>query len=58
MATKLARRVTYLDGLLLIKSNEHIITLFCEIIWKTKNTCPLPPYFMVTKRSRIVTYLE
>ena len=36
MATKLGRMVTHLDCLLSIKSNEHIITWFCEITWQTK----------------------
>ena len=43
MATKLGRMVTYFDYLLLIKSNDHIITRFCETTWQTKNmVSPIP----------------
>ena len=31
MTTKRGRMVTYLDYLLPIKSNDHVITWFCEI---------------------------
>ena len=45
MATKHGRMVTYLDCLLPIKSNEYIITWFCEITGQTKNTIsPLPQH--------------
>ena len=36
MATKLGRMVTYFDYLLPIKSNNHIITRFCETIGQPK----------------------
>ena len=36
MATKLRRVVTYLDGLLSMKSHDPWITWFCEITWQTK----------------------
>ena len=49
MATKLGRMITYLDGLLSIKSNDPLITWSCEITWQTKNNlypllqCLWPP---------------
>ena len=45
MATKHGRMVTYLDCFLPIKSNEYIVTWFCEITGQTKNTIsPLPQH--------------
>ena len=49
MATKLGRMVTYLDGLLSIKSHDPLITWFCEITRQTETTisplleCLWPP---------------
>ena len=37
MATKLSGKVTYLHGLLPIKSLDPLITWPCEIAWQTKN---------------------
>ena len=43
MTIKRGRMVTYLDYLLPIKSNDHIIMLCCVIMWQTKNIIsPLP----------------
>ena len=36
IATKLARMVTYLEGLLPIKSRDTLITWSCKITWQTK----------------------
>ena len=36
MATKWDRMITYLEWLLTIKSNEHIITWSCKITWQNK----------------------
>ena len=41
----MARIVTHLDGLLLMKSHESLITWSYEITWQTKTIiCPLPQY--------------
>ena len=46
MALKICRMVTYRDCFLTIKSNDHLIKWFCEIIWQTKNfRSPLPQYY-------------
>ena len=36
MATKLGSMITYLDGLLSIKSHDPVISWLCEITWPTK----------------------
>ena len=51
--------VTYLDWLLPIKSNDHIITWFLEVTWQTKNHyVSTTTMSMATKCSRMMTYLE
>ena len=42
MATKGGRMVTYVDYLLPINSNDHIIMWFCEIRRQTKTISQLP----------------
>ena len=43
--SKFGTMVTYLDSLLLIEPNDHIITWFCKIMWQTKTIISsLPPY--------------
>ena len=43
LVNKLGRMVTYLDGLLPIKSHDPLITWFFETMWQIKNiTSPLP----------------
>ena len=43
MVTKLGRMVTYLDGLLPIKSHDPLITCCCEIMWQPKIIISLLP---------------
>ena len=58
MATKLGRMVTYLDYLLPTKSNDHIITCFCEITWQTNTILsPLPQCLWPYNLGRMMTYL-
>ena len=43
MTTKLGRMVTYLEGLLTIKSFSALITWSCKVMWQTKTIIsPLP----------------
>ena len=55
LATKFGRIVTWLKGLLLIKSYDPLITESCKIIWKTK-VISLQP--MITKLGSMMTYLH
>ena len=44
VATKLGRMVTYVDGLLLMKLHDPLITWCCKIFWQTKIIMfPIPP---------------
>ena len=56
MVIKLVRLVTY-EGLPLIKSRDPLITLSCEISWKTKNISTIR-VLMATKPGRMLTYLD
>ena len=59
MATKLGRMVTYLDCLFSIKSDDHIITWFCEITRQTKKHCiSSTTMLMTTKCGRMMNYIE
>ena len=58
MATKRGRMITYLDGLLPIKSLDSLITWSCEITWETKSIILNTTVLMVTKLGRMVTYLQ
>ena len=42
MATKLGSIITYLDGILPIKSHEALISWSCEIMWQTQSVVSLP----------------
>ena len=44
MVTKLGRMVACFDCLLSIKSNDHVITWFCKIMWQIKNISLLPKH--------------
>ena len=44
LATKLDSLVTYIEGLLAIKSHDPAITQSCKITWQIKNISPLPQY--------------
>ena len=49
MTTKLGKMITYLQGLLPIKSHEALIVWSCKITWQTKTTIsPLPQNLMPT----------
>ena len=50
MATKLGRMVTYLDGLLPIKSHDPLITWSCEIPGQIKSTISLPPECLLSPK--------
>ena len=59
MSTKLGRILTYLDGLLAIKTNDPLIMWSCEMTWQTKaiisqNTT----VYVATKLGRMMTYLK
>ena len=57
IAIKLGKMVTYLEGLLPIKSHGPFITWSWEITWKKKHisTTTVP---MATKHGSVTTYLE
>ena len=57
MTTKLGRMVTYLEGLLPIKSHDPLILCCSKITWQTKSIIPPLPHCL-TKLDRMVTCLE
>ena len=56
MTSKLGRMVTYLDGLLPIKSGDPLIAWPCETMRLAKTI--VSSQSMSTKLGRIVTYLQ
>ena len=56
MATKLARMVTYFEGLQGIKSHDPFITWSCEIMRQTKIIISPLPVSMTTKLGKLVTH--
>ena len=58
MATKLDRMVTYLNGLVPVKSHSHLITWFCKITWQTKIIKSSLPLSTASKLDRMITYLD
>ena len=60
MTTKLSKMVTYLDGLLRLKSHDHLVTWSCEINWQTKSIISSMPHDMnmTMKLGKRVTYHE
>ena len=57
MATKLRKVVTYLEGLLPIKSCEKMITWPCEITLQIKTIIMTTTMLMTTKLDRVVGLL-
>ena len=58
MTPKLSRIVTFIDCFLLTKSNDHIITWFCEITRQPKNIVSPLPKCLWPQRHRMMTYLQ
>ena len=61
LASKLCRFVTYLEGLLPIKTHEPFTTWSREFMWQTRTVISLYLHYHVpinTKLWRVVTYLE
>ena len=58
MATKLGGMISYLVGLLHIKSYDPLMTGPCEITWQTKTIISPIPQSMATKLRRMVSYLN
>ena len=58
LATKLRRMVTYLNGLLPIRSNNCLITWSCKVTLQTKIIIFTTRVPLATKLCRMVTYLN
>ena len=58
MATKLGRMITYLIGVLPIKSHGTLIMRTSEITFQKKTTISTVRMPMATKLGRMVTYLN
>ena len=56
MAFRLGNMVTYVEGLLTIKSYNALIRWSCKFVWQTKTTTTRMP--TATKLGKIVTYLD
>ena len=59
MTTKLGRTVTYLNGLLPIKSLDPLITWSCKVTWQAQDNYISPTIMPIaTKLDRMMTYLR
>ena len=58
MATTLGRMVIYVDGFLIINSNDTLIMWSCKMTWQTEIIIFTTAVPMITKLDQTVTYLD
>ena len=58
MTAKLDRMVTYLEGLVTIKSHNTLITWSCKVTWQENQYISTTNVLMATKLGKMMTYFE